>query len=526
MNDSHEDGRNAMDQLDFDRRPQRGGRGWIVAAILLTAGIIIGFVVASDLNWMSNGHAVPDTSSVPLARPVATAPQPPLSGGGGQTFVEIAKAVKPAVVNIYATKTGGRGDGQQGVPFDDPFFRKFFGDEFFRRFEQQPKDRKERGLGSGVIVESNGLIITNNHVVGKADEIRVTLSDKREFKAKLIGTDPKTDVAVVQIDATGLPTVAWADSDQLEVGEFVLAVGNPFGLTQTVTLGIVSALGRAAGIAEYEDFIQTDAAINPGNSGGALVNVRGELVGINTAIFSQSGGNMGIGFAVPSNMAKSIMGQLVQTGKVVRGWLGVSIQELTPELASQFGLGDTKGVLVSDVMDDSPAKKAGFERADVILEYDGKPMDSPTHLRNAVAQTPVGKKVTVKIIRDKKPKTIDLTIGEQPKSMGQSGEEDGGESATPTGILSGLDVHELNDDLAARYRLKSGERGVIVVRVKPGSQAEELGVREGDIILEVNRQAVTSLKAYEKIAGKLPKDQAVLILLKRQGRTIYLTLRP
>ena len=515
-----------MNQLDQEQRPPQGGRKWIVTASLLTAGMIIGFVVASDLGWLPTGHAVPDASSAPIARPVATAPQPILSGGGGQTFVEIAKAVKPAVVNIYASKSSGRGEGPHGGGLDDPLFRKFFGDEFFRRFEQQPKDRKERGLGSGVIVESNGLIITNNHVVGKADEIRVTLSDKREFKAKLIGTDPKTDVAVVQIDATGLPTVAWADSDQLEVGEFVLAVGNPFGLTQTVTLGIVSALGRAAGIAEYEDFIQTDAAINPGNSGGALVNVRGELVGINTAIFSQSGGNMGIGFAVPSNMARSIMGQLVQTGKVVRGWLGVSIQDLTPELASQFGVSETKGVLISDVMDDTPAKKAGFERADVIIEYDGKPMDSSAHLRNAVAQTPVGKKVAVKILRDKQPKTIELTIAEQPKSMTRSGEEDAGDSATPTGVLSGLDVRELTEELTSRYGLKSGERGVVIVRVKPGSSAEELGVREGDMIMEINRQAVTSVKAYERMAGKLPKDQSVLLLLKRQGRTIYLTLRP
>lgn len=509
-------------------KPVSSSRRWIVAATLLTAGMIIGFVVASDLGWLPPGHAVPDTpapSAPPVATPVATAPQPTFPGMGGQTFVDIAKAVKPAVVNIYATKSG-RSEGSHATPFDDPFFRKFFGDEFFRRFEQQPKERKERGLGSGVIVESDGLIITNNHVVGKADEIRVTLSDKREFKAKLIGTDPKTDIAVVRIEATGLPTVPWADSDKLEVGEFVLAVGNPFGLTQTVTLGIVSALGRAAGIAEYEDFIQTDAAINPGNSGGPLINVRGELVGINTAIFSQSGGNMGIGFAVPSNMARSIMGQLVQTGKVVRGWLGVSIQELTPELASQFGVGETKGVLVSDVMDDSPAKKAGFERADVIVEYDGKSMDSPTHLRNAVAQTPVGKKVVVKIIRDKKPKTIELTIAEQPKSMTQSGEEEAGESATPTGVLSDLDVRELNEELAGRYGLKGSERGLIIVRVKPGSNAEELGVREGDIILEVNRQAVPSLKAYERAAAKLPKDQAVLLLLKRQGRTIYLTLRP
>lgn len=513
-----------MSSFDAHQRPGRSGRSWIVAATLLTAGMIIGFVVASDLGWLPTGHAVPDTAP-PAARPVTTAPQPVLSGAGGQTFVEIAKAVKPAVVNIYATKSG-RGDGPHATPFDDPFFRRFFGDEFFRRFEQQPKERKERGLGSGVIVDPNGLIITNNHVVGKADEIRVTLADKREFKAKLIGTDPKTDVAVVRIDATGLPTIPWADSDKLEVGEFVLAVGNPFGLTQTVTLGIVSALGRAAGIAEYEDFIQTDAAINPGNSGGPLVNVRGELVGINTAIFSQSGGNMGIGFAVPSNMAQSIMQQLVQTGKVVRGWLGVSIQELTPELASQFGLGETKGVLVSDVMDDSPAKKAGFERADVIVEYDGKPMDSPTHLRNAVAQTPVGKKVAVKILRDKKPRIIEVTIAEQPKSMAQSGEEESGDTAAPAGVLSDLEVRELTDELASRYGLKSSERGVVIVRVKPGSNAEELGVREGDIILEINRQAVTSLKSYERIAAKLPKDQSVLLLLKRQGRTIYLTLRP
>lgn len=516
-----------MNQVDFEKKPPRRMRRWMVAATLLTVGIVIGFVVASDLGWLPTGHAVPDASSIaptlPIARPVSTAPQPVL-GGGNQTFVDIAKSVKPAVVNIYATKSG-RSEGSGTAPFDDPLFRKFFGDEFFKKFEH-PKERKERGLGSGVIVESHGLIITNNHVVGKADEIRVTLSDKREFKAKLIGTDPKTDVAVVKIDATGLPTVAWADSDKLEVGEFVLAVGNPFGLTQTVTLGIVSALGRAAGIAEYEDFIQTDAAINPGNSGGALVNVRGELVGINTAIFSQSGGNMGIGFAVPSNMAQSIMGQLVQTGKVVRGWLGVSIQELTPELSSQFGITETKGVLVSDVMDDSPAKKAGFERADVIVEYDGKSMDSPTHLRNAVAQTPVGKKVVVKLIRDKKPKTIDLTIVEQPKSMSQNGDEDGGDAATPTGILSSLEVRDLTEELTGRYGLKSSERGVVIVRVKPGSTAEELGVREGDIVLEVNRQAVTSVKTFERIAGKLPKDQAVLLLLKRQGRTIYLTLRP
>jgi serine protease Do len=250
------------------------------------------------------------------------------------------------------------------------------------------------------------------------------------------------------------------------------------------------------------------------------------LVGINTAIFSQSGGNMGIGFAVPSNLSRAIMDQLVRTGKVVRGWLGVAIQDLTPELATQFGIADTKGVLVSDVMEDSPAKKAGVERADVIVEYDGKPMDSPTHLRNAVAQTPIGKKVSVKLIRDKKPKTLEIAIVEQPKSLGQPGAEESRESAVSTGVLSDLDVRELNEELTARYGLKSSERGVVVVGVKSGSTAEEMGVREGDIILEVNRKAVSSLKSYERAASGLAKDQAVLLLLKRKGQTIYLTLRP
>jgi len=499
-------------------------RPWLVPFILIAVGIVIGIVVASDMGWLPSGTAGPEPSPTPFVRPVATVPQLSMPGGSGKNFVEIAKSVKPAVVNIAATRTGKSGESPQASPFDDPFFRRFFGDELKR---DMPKERKERGQGSGVIVDPSGLIITNNHVVNKADDIRVVLSDKREFKAKLIGTDSKTDIAVIKIEATGLSPIAWADSDQLEVGEFVLAVGSPFGLTQTVTMGIVSAVGRASmGIAEYEDFIQTDAAINPGNSGGALVNIRGELVGINTAIFSQSGGNMGIGFAVPSNLARSIMDQLVGTGKVVRGWLGVSIQDLSPELAAQFGITETKGVLVSDVMDDSPAKKAGFERADVIVEFDGKPMDSPTHLRNAVAQTPLGKKVSIKLIRDKKPKVLDVTIVEQPKSMTQPGSEENGESIAPTGVLSDLEVHELTEELAGRYGLKSAERGVVVTRVKPGSTAEEMGVREGDMILEVNRKAVTSVKVYERVMSGLSKDQAVLLLVKRQGRSIYLTLRP
>ncbi|MES4786225.1 MAG: hypothetical protein C4294_10800, partial [Nitrospiraceae bacterium] len=363
------------------------------------------------------------------------------------------------------------------MPFDDPFFRRFFGEEFFRRFET-PRERKERSLGSGVIVDASGLIITNNHVINKADEIKVLLSDKREFKAKLVGTDPKTDLAVLRIEADGLHTIPWGDSDTLEVGEFVLAVGNPFGLNKTVTMGIVSAVGRASmGIAEYEDFIQTDAAINPGNSGGALVNARGELIGINTAIFSQSGGNMGIGF---------------RTGKVIRGWLGVSIQEPSPDLAQQFGVAEPSGVLVSEVLEDSPAKRAGIERGDVILEYDGRLIENPTQLRNAVARTAVGKKTTVKLIRDRRMRTLDVTVAEQPKTVAQSDGEEPEESARPANLLSDIEVRDLNTDLAHRLGLKTSDRGVVIVRVRSGSLAEEAGLKEGDLILEVNRKPVTN----------------------------------
>ena len=504
-----------------DRRRLSSG---LVGVLLIGVGVVLGLVVASEREWMPVGHAVPEApvARPPQAAPASTVLQPAVGGDHG--FVQIAKAVKPAVVNVFSTRSG-RGEGPTVTPFDDPFFRRFFGDEFFRRFEQPP--RKERGLGSGVIVEANGLIVTNNHVVSKADEVKVFLSDKREFKAKLIGTDAKTDIAVLKIEADGLPTIAWADSDKLEVGEFVLAVGNPFGLTQTVTLGIVSALGRAAGIAEYEDFIQTDAAINPGNSGGALVNVRGELVGINTAIYSQSGGNMGIGFAVPSNLARSVVDQLVKHGKVVRGWLGVSIQDLSPELASQFGLPEPKGVLVSEVMDDSPAKRAGLERGDVIVEYDGKPAENPTQLRNAVAQTIVGRKVVVKFIRDKKARMVEVTITEQPKSIAQAGGEEGGEGgASSSGLLSDLDVRELTPELASRFGVGARERGVLIVQVRPGGKAEEAGLKEGDLILEVNRQPTVTVKAYERVAAKLGKNQAVLLLIKRQGRPFFVTLRP
>jgi serine protease Do len=506
-------------------RPDRRLSAGLLGILLVGIGVIIGVVVASELGWMPFGHAVPEAPPVrPAQIPPAAAPVVPPNHNNSSGFVHVARAVKPAVVNVFSARTG-RVEGPHATPFDDPFFRRFFGDEFFRRFEQPPQ-RKERGMGSGVIVEANGLIVTNNHVVAKSDEIKVFLSDKREFKAKLVGTDAKTDIAVLRIEAEHLPVIAWADSDKLEVGEFVLAVGNPFGLTQTVTLGIVSALGRAAGIAEYEDFIQTDAAINPGNSGGALVNTNGELVGINTAIFSQSGGNMGIGFAVPSNLARSVVDQLVKHGKVVRGWLGVSIQDLSAELAPQFGLSEPKGALVNEVLDDSPAKKAGLERGDVIVEYDGKPVENPTQLRNAVAQTVAGKKVVVKFIRDKKPRTVEAAIVEQPKNMAQGGGEEEGEAGAASGALSDLDVRELTAELAERFGVPPNERGVVVTKVRQGGLAERAGLKEGDVVVEVNRQPTATLKAYERVAARLGKGQTVLLLIKRQGRPFFVTLRP
>ena len=495
-----------------------------IGLLLIGVGVILGLVVASDLGWLPIGHAVPEAPSVP--KPAAVAPP---AAGSDRNFVEVAKAVTPSVVNISTTRISRLPEGHtSGAPFDDPFFRRFFGDELFRRFEA-PKDRRERSLGSGVIADVNGYIITNNHVVSKADEIRVLFSDKRSLPAKVVGTDPKTDIAVIKVDAKDLPTIPWADSDKLQVGEYVLAIGNPFGLNQTVTMGIVSAVGRAnVGIAEYEDFIQTDAAINPGNSGGALVNARGELIGINTAIFSQSGGYMGIGFAVPSNMVRSVMEQLVKGGKVVRGYLGVSIQELTQDLAKQFGVADTKGVLVSDILADSPAKRAKLERGDVIVEFDGRAVENPTQFRNLVAQTPIGKKVRVKFLRGGKERDLEVTIAEQPKTMAQSESpgDEGGE-ARSAGAFAGMDVRELTPELARRFNLsRDGLSGVIVTRIAEGSPAGEAGLQVGDLITEINRKHIANLRDFQGVTGRLAAKEPALVLVVRNGRNFYLTIKP
>ncbi|MDC4223862.1 MAG: DegQ family serine endoprotease [Candidatus Manganitrophus sp.] len=459
----------------------------------------------------------------------------PRSGGGGPPGGLAAAGRRSARRSLHRhCKAGhaGRGEyfndagrerGEDNTPFNDPFFRRFFGDRPFERERQEPRQRRSQGLGSGVIVDPSGVIITNNHVIEKADEVEVLLADKREFKGKVIGSDPKSDLAIVKIDAENLPTVPWGDSNQLQVGEYVLAVGNPFGLNQTVTMGIVSAVGRAnVGIADYEDFIQTDAAINPGNSGGALVNRRGELVGINTAIFSRTGGYMGIGFAVPSEMAKSIKESLVKSGKVVRGWLGVSIQEVTPQLAKEFGLKEAKGALISDVLPDSPAETAGIQRGDILLAVDGKEVENTAQLRKWVAGTAVGKKIRLTLFRDNKEKQIELSPGEQPQEVAQAGGEK--EEAEASSALKGAQVRNLTPDAARALNLPKGLQGVVISRVEAGSLAEEAGLREGDVILEINRTAVRNTGEYEKALSRLKKEQSALLLVHRGGNTLFLTL--
>ena len=435
-----------------------------------------------------------------------------------ETFVKVSKEAMASVVNISATKRTAV-QGQTNPFFDDPFFRRFFGEEFERRFKQ-PRERQEQGLGSGVIVSADGYIVTNNHVVEQADDLMVLLGDKRKFPAKLVGTDPKTDLAVIKIEATDLPTLPWGDSTGLQVGELVLAVGNPFGLNQTVTMGIISAVGRAnVGIVDYENFIQTDAAINPGNSGGALVNLQGQLIGINTAIFSRTGGYMGIGFAIPSQMVKHVMQSLIGHGKVIRGWLGVSIQELSDDLAKQFDAPDTNGALVGDVFATSPAGQAGLQRGDIIRMYDQVPVKDPTHLRTLVAETVPETSVPLTILRNGKEKQLSVSIGEMPKDLAAVAKA-GPDSIRGDHALAGLMVEPVKPG-----QTDTGH-GVVISQVKPNSAAERAGIRSGDILVEVNRSEVRSVEDFQQLVSNLEAKTPVLILIQRGNGTIFLTVKP
>jgi serine protease Do len=515
------------------------------ALLALAIGIIVGVGATLQFGMPGRGStavapppaktssANPPAPAVPAQPAPATDASAPMVTGVPD-FATLAERLSPVVVNIStrsARKESDtpaprfRGPGQQGPqwPFGDGDPRDFT--EPFERFfgpgphRQQPQQQPQRSLGSGFVIDSEGYILTNNHVVENADEVIVRLDNEQEHKATVVGKDPKTDLALLKIDGvSGLTSVPLGDSDKLRVGEWVMAIGNPFGLDHSVTSGIVSAKGRFIGAGNYDDYIQTDAAINPGNSGGPLINLKGEVVGINSAIFSRTGGNIGIGFAIPVNLAKELVPQLREKGKVTRGWLGVLIQKVTPEIAESLGLEQARGALVADVVADGPAAKAGVKVGDVIVEFDGHPVNESNELPMLVARTPLEKQVKLKVLRDKEHMDLDVTIAELQDDEMQVAR--GGDSEK-----LGLTVQTLTPEIAENLGVEE-TKGVVVTAVESGSAADEAGIRRGDVILEVNRQAVDDADAYKSALKKVEKGKNVLFLVRRGDNTIFLALKP
>jgi serine protease Do len=457
--------------------------------------------------------ALISTKSGAASAPLWTEGKPSLSSASASSpWVAVAKADTPAVVNISTTQMvkNPLAPGIQGGPFED-FSQQFFGN--------MPRTFRIHSLGSGFIIRSDGYIVTNNHVVDNASEIVVKLADGRKFPAKVVGRDAKTDIALVKIEATGLPVIPLGDSQKLQVGEPVMAIGNPFGLQGTATTGIVSAEGRVIGQGPYDQFIQTDASINPGNSGGPLVNQSGQVVGINTAIFSQSGGSVGIGFAVPINEAKTVLPQLEATGHVTRGWLGVSIQAISGDLAKAMRLQNTEGALVAQVMPDSPASKAGLQAGDVIMEYEGHPIAKASDLPRLVAATPVGKTATVQVLRDGKPLKLSLQVAAMPEPHELAA------MANPWQPSLGLSVQPLTPGLAKQLGV-SATSGVAVTGVQAGSPAAEAGLQPGDVIVDVNRQPVQTVADLRKALDSQKKGEAMLLRIRRKDASLFVALKP
>jgi len=486
--------------------------------------MILGFVLGCTFSETGGfAHAISFWGEKPAEKAEPTPPHP--SSQFVTTlpdFASLAERLSRSVVNISTTserEAPSFGSGRTPFGPEDPFhefwepFERFFGPFPRRRF-------KERSLGSGFIINREGYILTNNHVIENAQEISVRLEDEKEYRAKVVGRDPKTDVAVIKIDSIeGVEPMVLGDSDKLRVGDWVIAIGNPFGLDHTVTAGIVSAKGRFIGQGSYDNFIQTDAAINPGNSGGPLINLRGEVVGINTAIFSRTGGNIGIGFAIPINLVKDLLPELLEKGKVTRGWLGVLIQKVTPDIAESMGLKEPNGALVADVAKGGPAEEAGIKVGDVIVEFDGHPIKESNELPWLVARTPVGKLAKVKVIRNKKTETITVKIGELKEGEVAVGPEGGEEDL-------GLTVQTLTPDVAESLGIGEDVKGVVVTNVEPSSPADEAGLRRGDVILEVNRTPVPDLSSYRRALRESPKGKSILLWVRRGENTIFVAVKP
>ncbi len=436
-------------------------------------------------------------------------PPPPTEQIMPGNFTAIAQKVGPGVVNIRTVKTISGGG---------PVFRHFFGNPFgpnnpfgnIPPFGGPPHEFKQKSLGSGFIIDREGYIVTNNHVIENADQIKVRLADEKEFDAELVGRDPKTDLALIKIEASeNLYPLEMGDSDLLEVGRWVVAVGSPFGLEQTVTAGIVSAKGRTIGAGPYDDFIQTDASINPGNSGGPLVNMTGEVVGINTAIIPNG---QGIGFAIPVNLAKGIIHQLKNGGSVTRGWLGIGIQDLTSELAEYYNVKGKDGVLVSQVYDGDPADRAGIKVEDIIIEINGKPVSSSRELSSIVANTPVGTRVKIKLLRQGKQKTVQVELAKRSET-----EFSEATALRPDKNMLGLALLEATTETARRFAHPESEKGAIVTDVMPGSRGEQAGILRGDLIKEINRKPISSPEEYRKVISKVKTGEAINFLIKRPG---------
>ncbi len=503
--------------------------------LLLAAILLIGVAAPSAEAIRFWGDEQPGEAAEAQSGPEdapATAPQKanPAAAASGSlvnnlpNFADLAEALSPSVVNISTTtapppaqprsrnqrRPPGFGQGDPYHEFWEPF-EKFFG-------PMPRQQRPQRSLGSGFILNREGLILTNNHVVEDADEILVQLSDETEYKAILVGRDAKTDIAVIKIEAqVDLHPVTLGNSENLRVGDWIFAIGNPFGLQHTVTAGIVSAKGRFIGQGSYDDFIQTDAAINPGNSGGPLVNLRGEVVGINSAIFSRSGGNIGIGFAIPINLAKELLPQLREKGKVVRGWLGVFIQKVTPEIAESLSLEEQRGALVADVMDGTPAQEAGVEVGDVIIEFDGHAIQESNDLPAIVARTPVGKKTSLKIVRGEKIQSLPIVIGELA-------DEDVVVSEGPSEEL-GMSIQNLTPEIAESLGIDPETRGVVIASIEPNSAADKARLQRGDIILEVDRKTIESETEFSRVLRKAKSKKTLLLLVRRGDNTIFVALK-